>query len=648
MIDWLLCVLVRTTGWLLCRLPPAVVVGMGTALGELAYWVQPKRVRIGCLNLKAAFGDRLTPAQRRRVIHGVFGQLGAGLVEMLRLPAVDAAYLQRYITVEGQSRFLAAVNAKQPVILLTGHFGNWELMSIVAALIGAPIVVLAREQGNLPNLYRLLGSYRELKGCRVAHKGGAMRQLLRALGRGEPVGFVGDQVSRRGIAVDFFGRPALFATGPFALAQASGALLVPAFIHRIRGPFHRVVVEPPIPIMKGPNAEASLRSGIEQFAAILQRHIEQDPSQWLWLHKRWKHTPERRVLVLSDGKLGHLKQSLTVLQAIKEQAPSVREQVVEVRYRSRMGRALALAWASLVPGGLGGLRCLQWALEPGCAKRLVSTYADVVISCGSATVAVNALVSADNRAKSVIIMNPSPIAVRKFDLAFIPVHDRVRSHPNVVRTYGALTAVSDAQMAEARERLRRHPKFQASATLSNGRVGVAVLIGGDTAQYRLTTAFIEALVRQVLAVCEEVGAFCMVTTSRRTSPEVERVLIERLAKSPRCSLLLLASRDPLDGTVEGMLGLAQVAVVTGESISMVSEACSSGRHIVVVEPPLRHAPSGDTKPQRYLRAMAEQGYLRRHPLPEVGHAIRQVLAHRPPARRLDTYATIQAAVKRLL
>lgn len=81
---------------------------------------------------------------------------------------------------------------------------------------------------------------------------------------------------------------------------------------------------------------------------------------------------------------------------------------------------------------------------------------------------------------------------------------------------------------------------------------------------------------------------------------------------------------------------------------MVSEACSSGRHIVVVEPPLRQAARGDTKPQRYLRAMAEQGYLRRHPVPEVGHAIRQVLTHHPPARRLDTYATIQAAVKRLL
>jgi len=178
---------------------------------------------------------------------------------------------------------------------------------------------------------------------------------------------------------------------------------------------------------------------------------------------------------------------------------------------------------------------------------------------------------------------------------------------------------------------------------------IAVFLGGETPEHQITTSFTESLMRQVLAVCEETNGCCLVTTSRRTAPSVERWLSERLADEPRCRLLLLASRDQLDGTIEGMLGWAQVVVVTGESISMVSEACASGRYVVVVEPPLRQLGRARlTKSQYSLRLLAEHGYLRSRPLPEVGHAIRRALSDRPPVRRLDTYTAVREAVARLL
>jgi KDO2-lipid IV(A) lauroyltransferase len=634
-------------------------------LGQLAYFLQSKRARIGYLNLKAAFGERLSPDEARRIARRVFGQLGAGLMEMLRLPAIDGAYLDRYIDVVGQAHVDNAINAGRPVVLLTGHFGNWELCSIATALRGHPIVALARAQDKLPKLYRLLVSYRESKGCRIIHKGGAMRQLLQALERREPVGIVGDQASRQGIFVEFFGRPALFTTGPFELARTSGAVIVPGFIHRVRGPFHRIVVEPAITLPRTQDANSAIRAGIEQFAKLLARHIEQDPTQWLWVHKRWKHTPQRRVLVLSDGKLGHLKQSMTVLQAFKEQvagvnpAPQletresvwggVKDQVVEVRYRHRLGRVLALVWAWLMPRGIGGLTCLRGALEPACFRKLASSYADLIISCGASTAPVNVLLSADNLAKSVVIMNPTPIPIRKFSLAFVPVHDHVPRRANMVCTFGALTTVSNGELAEARERLRTHPRFRAFSPTQQDRPVVAVFLGGDTPEYQLTSSFTEALLRQVLAVCEERDGVCLVTTSRRTPSEVERLVADRLEKHPRCRLLLLASRHQLDGTVEGMLGWAHVVVVTGESISMVSEAAASGKYVIVVEPPLKRASRGGvSKPKRFLHALVEQRYIKHHPLPEVAHAIRRCLSDRPSVRRLDAYATVQEAVKRLL
>ena len=380
MLDWIACALVKTASAVLCRLPPQVAVQLGAALGQLAAWLQPKRTYLGIQNLRAAFDGQLSPGETQRLILACYRQLGSGILELLRLPVMDQAYLGRYIAIDGLEHFDRAVASGRPVILLTGHFGNWELSSIVAALHGFPILALARAQDKLPKLYALLVSYRESKGCRIVHKGGAMKQLLAALDRGQLVGIVGDQASRQGVFVDFFGRPALFATGPFELARRKDALLLPAFIHRERGPFHRLVLEPPICLPQDGPADEAVRAGLTQFAEALARHIRQDPAQWLWMHRRWKRTPARRVLVLSDGKLGHLKQSLAAVAALRERCPAAAHAVVEIRYRHAACRALALLWSWGAPFGWGAARCLQWALAPASARALLNRYADLVIS----------------------------------------------------------------------------------------------------------------------------------------------------------------------------------------------------------------------------------------------------------------------------
>ncbi|MBI2885027.1 MAG: mitochondrial fission ELM1 family protein [Candidatus Omnitrophica bacterium] len=680
MIDWLACVIVRVVGWLLCRLPPGACVRLGMGLGWLASWAQPKRMRVGVQNLRAAYGERpipppvaspqatvghqadvaasrhatgggMTPARAARMARQVFAQLGAGFMEMLRLPAIDQAYVERYIQFQHLEHYTAGQRSGRPVIVLTGHLGNWELCSIAGALADMPVLAVARAQDNLPRLYRLLVSYRESKGCRIVHKGGAVRQLLRALHRREVVAIVADQASRQGRFVEFFGRPALFASGPFEMAWSANALLLPVFIHRVRGAYHRIEFEPLMDLRElAQDKSAGVRQGIEQFAGVLRRHIERDPAQWLWLHKRWKHTPTRRVLVLSDGKLGHVKQSFTVLQAIAEHVEDCREQVVEVRYRSRAHRALAVAWAGLMPGAFGAWWCLRRVLTAASWTEVAAAGADLVISCGAATAPVARLAASANGAKAIVIMNPAPVPLSRFALAFVPAHDRVETNGHVVRTRGAVSRVTPEGLRSARERLRRHPQFRPPASSAwEARPMVALIFGGDTDLYQMTTSFAEALVRQVLAVCEAHDLGCLVTTSRRTPAAVEQLLTERLGAHPRCWLLLRAGRDPLQGTLEGMLGWARVAVVTGESVSMVSEACASGCHVIVVEPPLRrHGARRLPKPRRLVQELSREGYLHLHPLPEVGHAVRRCLSEEQPPRRLDTYAQVRDAVKRVL
>ena len=646
MLDSLACALVKIIGGLLCRLPPGASVWFGRRLGDLASWAQPRRTQIGVLNLRAAFEGRLTPTQARRTIRACYRNMGAGLLELLRLPVIDRAYLDRYVTIDGVERFEAAATSGRPLILLTGHYGNWELSSIAAALLGHPIVALARAQERLPKLYRLLVSYRESKGCMIVHKGGAMKRLIEALQQRRPVGIVGDQASRQGLFAEFFGRPALFARGPFELAYSRKAMILPAFVHRVRGPFHRIAVETPIELDGRLPEQQAVRQGIEAFAGVLARHIIEDPAQWLWMHKRWKHTPARRALILSDGKRGHLKQSLAVIDALRATHPALTHDVIDIRYRNPLARSLALLWSWCAPG-INPAACLGWTLSRESAAALLGRYADVIVSCGSAAVPANVLWAAENRAKSVVIMNPAPVPLARFDLVIAPRHDALPQRANVVITPGAVaTSAEETQLSQAGERLLAHPRYRAAADSVSSTV--AVFIGGDTEDYELTPAFAEALIAQVLAACERLHGDCLVTTSRRTSEGIERLLAERLGRHSRCRLLLLASKDLLDGTMDGMLGAAEVAVVTGESISMVSEACASGRRVVIVEPPLRRGNRRAlTKHQRFLRGLEAEGYARAVPLPELSLAIQRA-AKEPAAKRLDTFAQVRDAVGKLL
>ena len=644
--DWLACELVKAIGAALCRLPPDVAVRLGEWLGQVACWCQPKRRRLGVRNVRAAFDGTMTIREARRIVAACYRQMGASVLELLRLPVMDRAYVERYVTIEGRHHVEDASASGRPVMCLTGHYGNWELSSIASALLGYPLVALARSQARFPRLYRLLVSYRESKGCVIVHKGGAMRQLVKAMGQGRWVGIVADQASRQGEFVPFFGRLALFATGPFELARRAQARVLPVFMHRVHGPCHRIVIEPAINFA---SQNLSIQDGIVRFAEALSRHITEDPGQWLWMHNRWKRTPSRRVLILDDGKAGHLKQSQALAELLHARQPAVSTSVVEVQYRHPIMRMLAVLWSWWMPAGLVGTGALAWLLTPATWQALSRRVADAMVSCGSSLAPVNLLWAAVNRAKSVVIMNPAPLPLDRFHLVIAPRHDGLPVRANVVSVHGALTpSLDDSRLSEARRRLERHPRFRGVVgSPTSSRAVIGVFIGGDSARYRLSVETAAALVEQVKAACERLDGWCLVTGSRRTPADVERLLAERVEPFARCRLLLLAGRDALDGTLEGMLGASDVAVVTGESISMVSEACASGRRVVVMEPMPRRSVAMATKHHRFLRQLAEEGLIKLRPVSEVAQAVEQAVADGPP-KRMDDMAGLQDALRRLL
>ena len=615
---------VRGVGRLVRWLPVPWAAACGRGLGRFAYWAQPKRRAICLGNLTAAFRDERSPEALERICRGVFETIGMSFVEMLLTPSVDEPYLRRWVTVEGLPHLDQAMAQGRGVVIVTGHFGNWELINLSAGLRGYPVSVLARPQG-LPRLNRLLNDYRESKGCRVISRGMAARAMVQRLRGGGLVGVLMDQdAGRRGVLAPFFGRLASTADGPITLARRLGAAIVPVFIIRGRGPHHTIHIEPPLEAPLLGDLARDVQATVAAYLEILERYVRRAPEQWLWPHRRWKSSPHQAVVALSDGKPGHRTQAAAVAELVQQAwetrvgadarlrdaaGPFMRRELVEVRYRSSWRRGvLTLAAACGATAWGSPRRWLRWALVSSSAHALESTWATHVVSCGAAAGVVNLVWSRSRNARAVHVMRPPWPLGRRFALRVIPRHDRAVEDARTVVTHGALHTVSSARMAE--QAARHRPRWPLRRAVQLG-----LLLGGDSRGVRLPMPLVAAVVEQVLAAAEALDAELVVTTSRRTSPAVEQWLEQRLAGHPRCPVLVIARRDPADGVVPAILGMAAAVVVSGESMSMVSEAAASDKPVLVFEPQARWP---RPKARRFLSALTASGRLAVVPPAQLG------------------------------
>jgi Mitochondrial fission ELM1/Bacterial lipid A biosynthesis acyltransferase len=294
------------------------------------------------------------------------------------------------------------------------------------------------------------------------------------------------------VFVNFFGRPTSSPRGAFALARKTGAIIIPAFAARTGGPCHTIFLESPIEVSSQGDGDASELEAMQKFASILESYIRRYPTQWLWLHKRWKSTPLRKATILSDGKKGHLNQSLSVFEKIKELRREIgysdidtEMKTIEVSYKSGPKRILMTALTPIISRFcLLRPKLLKYCLDPKCYEEIKSTYADIVISCGSQTAAVNVLFSMENCAKSVTIMKPSLISPRNFDLVVIPEHDRPRQRENVVRTKGMPNLISPKKMESDFKALERMIEL-------GSKRSIGVFIGGDNKNYSIDASLVE-------------------------------------------------------------------------------------------------------------------------------------------------------------
>lgn len=266
----------------------------------------------------------------------------------------------------------------------------------------------------------------------------------------------------------------------------------------------------------------------------------------------WTEPPSSWIV--TDGSTGMENQCLGLAEALGLPAT-----VKRLSIRQPWRRLPPLLW----------VRPLS-AIAPA-GDQLAPPWPDLLISCGKRSVAPAVAIrrASAGRTFAVHIQDPQ-VPPHRFDLVIAPEHDRLRGD-NVILSKAAIHRVTAEGLSAAAEQVGN--RFDHLP-----RPRVAVLIGGSNGRLRLTPAVTERLSRRLLALTRDHGAGLMVTPSRRTGAENEAVLRRELSEAPALVW---------DGTGENpyfaFLALADAIVVTGDSVSMVSEACSTGKPVYVAD-----------------------------------------------------------------
>lgn len=273
-------------------LPHAAALGVGSALGDLWRSIDRGHVRVAHDNLRHALPD-LDDAAREVIVRACFCHFARLIVDMVSAARFSRAEALARSTAVGWEHLEDAESDGCGVLMITAHLGNWESTGPILALSGHPVTFIARPLDN-PWLEREIRAIRERFGNQTVAKRGSSREILRALRDGGRLAILMDQRVHpmEGKAFPFFGRPAFTTPLPARLSLSTGAPVVPFFGRWTEEGGYAMRILPPIrPGARTPEAIDQLT---RQYLEVLEAEIRKTPSEWLWIHRRWRENPTLR------------------------------------------------------------------------------------------------------------------------------------------------------------------------------------------------------------------------------------------------------------------------------------------------------------------------------------------------------------------
>lgn len=271
----------------LCMLPYGLLMWIGRRIGVL-YFHFASSLRERAVH-QMTRGLAISREEAVPIVKRVFCNAVLNMLEFLYLPRLSRHNIHKYVAFEGLQHLDEALQKGKGAILLSAHFGNWELCAITLAMLGYPMIGIGKQQPNA-GVTALLTEYRTRFGGEIYYKGAAVRHVLKALKENKLVYIVSDQDGGKdGIFIDFLHKPASTPPGPAVFARKCGAPVLPVFLRRT-GQKHLLVIDPPLELQETENIEADIHDNLVTITKRVEEQIKKYPDEWLWFQKRW-NTP---------------------------------------------------------------------------------------------------------------------------------------------------------------------------------------------------------------------------------------------------------------------------------------------------------------------------------------------------------------------
>jgi len=283
-----------TTAVLLCLLqsiPLPVRKLLFSALALGIYHLVPGRRLVALSNLHLAFPEK-SMDEIVRIAKGVYRNFGILAAEFVEIPRLNERRIASFMEIRGMENYFQAKAKNKGVIMLAGHFGNWELMATVFPLVEDPMTVLYRPFDN-PVIENLVTWVRTSTGNRLIPADRALREMLRCLGKKETLGLLIDQNwdRKESCFVEFFNRPACTSTGLAYLVLRTGVPVLPCFLTRKENGKYLLSIGTELEIIDTGDLERDVVANTQHYTRVIEEIVRQYPEQWFWVHQRWKTKP---------------------------------------------------------------------------------------------------------------------------------------------------------------------------------------------------------------------------------------------------------------------------------------------------------------------------------------------------------------------
>ena len=294
MVDYLYFGLYKFFAFILKVLPRDIMIKLMRGISWFAYTISKKHQKIINTNLDIAFNNTLNKKEKKAYGISAFMNLLDTTLGIIERDGMSKEEVIKNVTFEGEEIVKKYQDAGKKIIFITGHQGNWELLSqSIAIKFDLTLVGVGRKLDS-DLMDKILKENRERFNVEMVYKKGAMKGCIKALGQKKAVGILVDQSIRKNqsIEVEFFNHPATHTPLASILSRKFEIDLIPAFISTDDYKNYHVKIYEPIKTVKTENQEEDLKQLTQSQANAMQRAIEAHPKEWFWMHKRWKNTEE--------------------------------------------------------------------------------------------------------------------------------------------------------------------------------------------------------------------------------------------------------------------------------------------------------------------------------------------------------------------